>query len=251
MLPLSGYGKAKKYADSHKRLSEQEIIRIRKKNPGPCLTISRQSGIDTIKLCKNLVQELKLYYPSEWCFFDKDLISKVINDHSLPERIQKFLGEERIPFLSQMLNELLGIHPPMMELMHKLTSTIYHIAELGYAVIIGRGSNIITSNLKNSYHIRLIAPAENRMQNLIRSGNLSRDEANKILLKEDEVRRDFLYRNFRQNIDDPNLYHQIINCSKFTCEELVNVIVDGVKNKYPVREIQKPKIISGTAIHQI
>lgn len=90
MLLLSGYGKAKRYADSHEKVSEQELIRLREKNPGPCITISRQSGIYTYELCKKLVEGLQLYYRTDWCFFDKELISKVINDHSLPERVQNF-----------------------------------------------------------------------------------------------------------------------------------------------------------------
>lgn len=95
MLPLSGYAKAKKYVDFHSKLSDREIIQLKKKYPGPCLTISRQCGIDVSKLCENLVKEFSIYYQSDWAYFDKQLIQKVLLDHNLPERVQKFLQKKK------------------------------------------------------------------------------------------------------------------------------------------------------------
>lgn len=243
MIPLDGYAKAKKYVDAHSKLTDDELIRFKKKYPGPCLTISRQSGIDTHLICKKLVESFTSYYSTEWAYFDKDLIRKVISDHDLPPRVQKYLSEEKVSAISQMLNELLGIHPPILKLIHKMANTVLNLAQYGYIILIGRGSNVITSELKNSYHIRLVAPLEIRIHNLQKSKDITKEWAKKILLREDENRRDFLSRTFRKDIDDPLLYNNIINISRFTCDELVGTIAEVVKLKYPKsnRDINKTR----------
>ena len=241
MIPLSGYGKAKKYVDSHAKLTEQEIIRYKKRSPGPCLTLSRQSGIDTTTLCNKLIELFKSFYSMEWAYFDNDLIKKVIDDHDLSPRFQKFLREERESAISQMLNELLRLHPPIFKLVRQMMDTILNLAEFGHIIVIGRGSNIITSHLNNSYHIRLVAPLENRIKCIQKSINESREMAKKILLKEDKNRKDFLFRTFKKNIDDPLLYNLTINTSRFSFDDLVSFIFEVVIAKFPNKTISYSK----------
>lgn len=233
MIPLTGYAKAKKYVESHAKLSEREIYELKKKYPGPCLTISRQGGIETNLLCEKLISVLNQYYSTEWAYFDKDLIRKVISNHHLAPRIQKFLTEERQSTMGQMFNELLGVHPPMLELIHKMTNTIQNLAEVGNVILIGRGSNIVTSKFNNAYHIRLVAPLDWRIKKLQLSKNIEKDWAKNILLREDKNRKDFLYRTFKKDIENPLLYHTVINTSLLSFEDLVNGIVQLVKSKFP------------------
>lgn len=127
------------------------------------------------------------------------MIRKVIEDHQLPVRFQKFLTEERIPTISQMLNELMGIHPPIMKLVHKMANTILNLAEIGNVILIGRGSNVITSHLKNAFHIRLVAPIDYRVKLMQESKDISKEQAKTEIIKEDSNRRDFLFRTFKRN----------------------------------------------------
>lgn len=238
MIPLYGYAKAKKYADSHEKLTDQEILQLKKKNPGPCLTISRQSGIEVNSICNKLVDIFSTYYSSDWAYFDKDLIRKVISDHNLSPRIQKYLGEERESVIGQMFNEMLGVHPPMLELVHKMSNTILNLAEIGNIILIGRGSNIITSHLSNAYHIRLVAPLDYRIKTLQATKEITKEWAKNILLKEDNNRKEFLSKTFRKDINNTLLYNLTINISLFTFEELIAIIAETVKQKYPIDRSQ-------------
>ena len=234
MIPLSGYAKVKKYIEFHAELTDHEILQLKKKYPGPTVTISRQSGIETNLLCEKLIESFSSYYSTDWVSFDKDLIRKVISDHNLPPQVQKFLSEEKVSTISQMLNELMGIHPPILKLVHKMVSTILNLAEIGNVILVGRGSNVITSHLKNTYHIRLVAPLDQRIKHLQKSRDIKKEWAKKILLRGDENRKDFLLRTFRKDIDDPLLYHSTINVSLFSFDELVNSIVEAVWSKHPI-----------------
>lgn len=242
MNPSTGYAKAKKYVDSHSKLSVEEIEKLKRKFPGPCLTISRQCGIETQSLCNNLVNELKNLYSNEWAYFDKDLLEKVVNDYKLPPRIQKYLTESRQSALSLMLNELLGIHPPFLELIHKMSKTIYKLAEFGNVIIVGRGANMITAQLKNSFHIRLISPLSNRISDLEAKEGITKEKAKKIILQEDKNRKDYFRRNFRRDIDDPEIYNMIINMSYFNHTEIVESIKKLIKTKFPLEKYSKVKL---------
>jgi len=128
----------------------------------------------------------------------------------------------------------MGIHPPILKLVHKMASTILNLAEIGNVILIGRGSNVITSHLKNTYHIRLVAPLDQRIKHLQKSRDIKKEWAKNILLRGDENRKDFLLRTFRKDIDDPLLYHSTINVSLFSFDELVNSIVEAVRSKHPI-----------------
>ena len=237
MLPLTGYSKAKKYVDFHSKLSDREIIQLKKKYPGPCLTISRQCGIDVSKLCENLVKEFSIYYQSDWAYFDKQLIQKVLLDHNLPERVQKFFAEEKISTLSQMLNELLGIHPPLRKLFKDMMKTVLNLAEFGNVILVGRGSNIITAHLKNSYHIRLVASLDYRIANLSKLMKIKSDETRKIIIKEEKNRKEFISKNYHQNLENPLLYNMTIDIEKFTFNELLKQIKKSIQLKFPKSKI--------------
>lgn len=236
MIISKGYAKAKKYVDTHEKLTNNEINMMRKKNPGPCITISRQSGIDTKELCGKLIERFKKLYPNEWTYFDKDLIRRVIEDYNLPTNLYKFLAEEKQPVMNQIFNELLGIHPPILELVHKMSKTIYRLAEYGNVIIIGRGANIITSKLKNSFHIRLHCPLHERIHCLQNKKNITYEFAKKLLLREDQNRKDFLFRNFKRDIDDSSLYHFIVNISLFNLDDLTDLITTAVQRKCPINQ---------------
>ncbi len=227
--------KARKYIESHSKLRE-EIQPKRPVKPGPCITISRQSGIDTEVICEKLVDifnRIRAEDTAEWAAFDKNLIEKVIKDHDLPERINKFLSEEKISTVNAMLNELLGVHPPILKLVHKTSGTILKLAQMGNVIIVGRGANIITSHLKNTFHIRLIAPEDVRRKNLQTKLGVGKKEAKEIMEREDIARKEYIETYFRKDIDDPLIYDAVINMNKLDDEMVVRMLKDMIIDKFP------------------
>ncbi len=235
-MKLNGsLAKARKYIESHSKLrdefAEKKIVK-----PGPCITISRQCGIDTESLCENLITSFNLIKTddtAEWAVFDKNLIEKVIKDHDLPERLNKFLSEEKISTINSMLNELLGVHPPILKLVHKTSSTILKLAQVGNVIIVGRGANIITSHLKNTFHVRLIAPKNIRRKNIEKKLNVTRKEAEEILEREDKARKEYIETYFRKDIDDPLLYDVVINTAKLDEDMLMKILRDMIVERFP------------------
>jgi hypothetical protein len=226
------YEKAKKYIESLQRISSDKGIYTH----GPCITISREvgAGADVVseKLCE-LLQKKRRYENTNWAVFDKNLIEKVIEDHNLPEKLTEYLVEDKITEINSMVSELLGLHPPMWILVHKTAKTILQLAEMGNVIIIGRGANVVTSNMKNVFHIRLVAPLEDRIRHIEDIYNLSRKEAMERIKKDDIMRKYYLRHHYNKDIDDKLLYHLIINTHLLPYDEAADLISSHVINKFP------------------
>lgn len=167
-----------------------------------------------------------------WTFFDRKLIEKILEDHHLPKQLRKYLQEDKYSHLSSAVNELLGLHPSHWTLLHHTTETILQLARMGKVVIVGRGGNIITSKLKNAFHVRLIAPLDNRIKHIMDVHKMNRQDAESYIKKEDSARGKYLKSNFFKDIKDPALYHLVVNTTLLSYKEAAEIIADVVMKKF-------------------
>lgn len=233
MLTLGAYEKCKRYIESHTK-ETKEISR--KKEQFPCVTISRQTGAGSYEVSERLIEILdKETKQSEqkWTYFNKELIQKVIEDHNLPSIVSSYLAETKYQHLNDAVYELLGVKPSDWTLLHKTTETILQIARMGKAIIVGRGGNVITSKLPNSFHVRLVAPLENRIKHVQEVFGYSKQKAIEYIDKEDKSRRKYLKTHFFRDPEDPTLYHLILNTGLFTYEEAAGIISESLRIKFP------------------
>lgn len=195
------------------------------------VTISRQSGSGGHAVAEKLAEYLQALAPSApcpWTVFDRNLVEKVIEDHNLPKRLARFMPEDRISEMSDTMDELFGLHPPSWTLVRQTADTILHLAQLGSVIIIGRGAHVITQKLGNVFHVRLVGSLEKRMEYLQRLEKISRKEAHAMIEHEDRGRRRYLKKYFGKDIDDPLLYHAVINTDLLSYEEAARMIAGAV-----------------------
>jgi cytidylate kinase len=102
------------------------------------------------------------------------------------------------------------------------------LAGCGNVILIGRAGNIITGRLPNVLHVRLVAPLEDRIERICRAGNKTPAEAGKFCVAEDAARARYVKSYFKADIDDPLLYHLVINTSRMGCEAAGRMIGDEV-----------------------
>lgn len=193
------------------------------------VTLSRQAGSGAHTIAQRLVEllgvrEAKAPYP--WTVFDQNLIEKVLEDHHLPSRLARFMPEDRISEIADTMDELFGLHPPSWTLVHKTADTILHLAELGHVILIGRGANVITSKLDYVLHVRLVGSVEKRVERLQQLHHLEHKAALELLEREDNGRRRYLKKYFNKDVEDPLLYHLIINTDLLSHEEAARIIAD-------------------------
>jgi cytidylate kinase len=191
------------------------------------VTISRQTGSGGYAVAEKLAEYLRMQTPSAarpWVVFDRNLVEKVLEDHNLPVRLARFMPEDRISQMSDTMDELFGLHPPSLILVRKTSETILHLAQLGHVILIGRGANVVTGKLPGIFHVRLVGSLQQRVKRLQELKGLNPREAIRLADREDLARRRYLKQFFDKDIDDPLLYHMILNTDLISSQDAARLI---------------------------
>ena len=206
-----------------------------KRSVNPFVTISRQTGAYGLTIARDLCEYLQKNEKRPDCFwagFDKELIAKVVEEHHLPEKVLPYLSETTISEIQDIMEELFDVHPSQYTLVHKTGETILHLAQLGYAVIVGMASNIITAKLPGGVHIRLIGPLETRVKRVQEYYQMDGKKAMEFLLVEDQNRKNYVKKYFGKDVDDPSLYDMVINTGGLKPQEIVQVVGEFVLKRF-------------------
>lgn len=197
----------------------------------PAITISRMCGSGGRTVASKLAECLQPHAPygCHWTIFDQNLIKKVLEDHSLSTRLAELLPESSKSRLGEMLERLRGKkQPDTAKIVEHTVETIWQLAEGGYVILIGRGANVITARLPNVFHVRLVGSLENRIERVEEVYDFDRTAAREYIKSQDAAKRLYLKEYFGQDIDDPGLYHLIINTDRVSYGEAARLIGDAV-----------------------
>lgn len=236
MKVLGSYAKARIYIEKHSKISEEAKRQRRRLNPGPVITISRETGTGAAAVCEHLAEFLNnraIDEYNDWTFFDKKLIERVIEDHNLPDYFRKYLSEERPAKIDSWFGEILGFTPSKLLLLRKTSQTIINLSDYGNVILVGRGANIILSNIERAFHIRLVAPTNFRIETAMSLYNLNRKKATEFIKNEDESRKHYILKYFHKNIEDPHLYHATINTNLLGFDETAEMIGHCLIKRFP------------------
>ena len=220
------------YVTSQCRCFEKAREDEQLKKLAPFITISRQAGAGGITVGEKLVTCLQKYDKEAlcpWTLFDRNLIATVLGEHNLPQDFEKFMPEDKVSEVQDMIEELFGLHPSEWSLVHKTSQTILHLAQMGNTILVGRGANVITRKfLSTGFHVRLIGSLEMRIRHIQDYYRLKRDDAINLIKKEDGGRKRYLKQNFDKDINDPLLYDVIINTDFISYDDAAQIIGEEV-----------------------
>jgi hypothetical protein len=201
------------------------------------VTISRQSGCGAHVVAEKLANYLQSQAPTEaspWTIFDRNLVERVLADHQLPARLARFMPEDRVHEIDDITDELFGLRPPSWTLVQQISETILRLVELGNVIILGRGANVICADVPHVLHVRLVGSLEHRIQRRQHLQGLDRSEAANVIRHEDLGRQRYFRKHFNKDIDDPLLYHLVINTDLILPDAAARLIGDLVLQTAPV-----------------
>lgn len=206
------------------------------------ITISRQYGSGGKTVGQQVADALG------YTFADDDIVQKIAELAKVSpgwvESVEKEAGGRMSRLVSKMVSK------PLVERILKdergyideeiyidyLVVLISQMADEGNVVILGRGSQYILNDLPESYHILLINNFENRVKFMMDRYKLSQPKATQVIRGEDK-RRINLYRKIgKQDYDQPELYHLVINMARVEIDEAVQMITNMVKKEHTVNE---------------
>ncbi len=210
-------------------------------SPGPVVTISRECGCSAKRIATKLSKILTGYnYLSEtkteveWNWVSKDVIDVAASELEMePEEIKSvLLGEVRrnIHDIATAFSPSKVYDSDDQQVIDTVKSVVRNIAEAGHYIIVGRAASVIAQDIPQRLSIRLQAPLDWRINRIMQISNLSWAEAQEYVIEIDRQRNLFVEHIAGRKLDS-NDFDLIFNYSTFTDDQIVDVIVNVLKNK--------------------
>lgn len=193
------------------------------------ITLSRQTGAGGITVGRVLTEILQKHYHSgsglpKWGVFDKSLLS----DPNVSRRLQHYSDGFRHADSQRMLEVLFGAHHEEWSHIKKNSETIIHLADIGHAILVGRGANILTRSMPGGFHVRLVGSLHKRLKHVQNYYGLTLEQAEHKIKEEDAARKHYIKKYFDKDIDDPLLYDVVLNTDYFSYEDAARTISHAV-----------------------
>ncbi len=192
--------------------------------PAPCLTIAREFGCQAYPLAEALIEKLNATNPVvPWIIVGNQVLAEVskLSGYSVAqiEKAQDTPSSVKAIF-SMFLDKYLAEET---EVFQHMTPVIRDFAERGHCIFIGQGAALATQDLANCIHMRLVAPYDFRVQKIMEAHQLTFSEAENYIESHQKQRDDFLRRFADSDINDPKLYHLVLNNSRLPVESMADL----------------------------
>ena len=205
---------------------------VRKKEPGPYITISRQYGCDGLEFANLLIEKLNERDPQQrWKLYYKDLLRQLAEDTGLTEEI---IEKERFAKPNLVKDFLRGLMqtniPGGYEIRKSITAMVRTVAFQGHAVILGQGGTAATTDLENGVSIRVEAPKEWRIARVSIRENLTKEQA---AVKIDLVdsQRQYLREMYEKQNPRQPAFNMLLDNAAFNKEQLVDLVLFALEQK--------------------
>jgi hypothetical protein len=212
----------------------------RRPGPGPAVTISDQTGSGTYEIANRLAALLQAGERNgavPWTVFDRELVEKVLQEDHLPERLVQFVPEERRSFIEDVMEDLLGLHPPLWTMVPKAVQSILYLADSGQVILVGRGAGFVTGRMPNVFHVRLIASLLKRIERVQRLEDLSPKEAAKFIARRDHGRERYVRAYVNNGLDNDLLYHLVLNTDLIPPPEAAELLAEGARRCFKREQV--------------
>jgi len=216
----------KRWELEKKRREKEQKAQAKELLPRPVITVSRERGSRGSYLAKMLAEKLN------YQLIHREIINFIAKDSGVRLRLIESL-DERIRSEIELWVEGLfrGKYLGKSDYFFYLMKSVLAIAHHGETVIVGRGANFILG-LKKGFHLRIVAPVEKRIENLIKYESLTKTEAKKEIELKDKERKDFIRTFFGKDINAPTSYDLILNSANFQIEEALDLMLKAFDFKF-------------------
>jgi cytidylate kinase len=236
-----------KFFDYFDERYRESVLRGPSSEDGPVITISRQTGCDAREIASNIVDRLNLKYnTNKWKWVDKDIIYSIARELNIDtQRIENYYEGIKLSNISEMIMAFSGGFVSDLRVRKAIKDVVLSICKEGYVVIVGRGSVSIAHDIKDSLHVRLVAPFLWRVENVMRKKEMNLETAEKYVLDTDSKRNDLIQTFLdRKTKCFESLFDISLNRISFSIPDAAEIIVSMYEKKVVTQMVERSKIKS-------
>lgn len=180
------------------------------------VTVSRQVSSRGDELAALVAKRLG------WRLVSRELINQAARDAGVPEVALAEMDE--LGLLNIRLSAR-GWRAYQMQ----VERIIHNLADEGNVVIVGRGGQVVLRARPDVLHVRVVAPLEMRLSWLQQERGLSQEAAAAHLEASCRTRARYIRRSYHVDVNDPSLYHLVINTGLLSLEQAANLIIQALR----------------------
>ncbi len=181
------------------------------------MTISQMLGTAGEEIARKVASDLNYTFYGERELFNVAEELGVLAD-------VKELDEKAPPLLERLFSEKPKIH------LDRLQAVIYDVAKNGDTVFFGRGSQLLLNSFSCAFHVLIIGSHEKRIERVMKEMGLSEEEAEKMIRRSDQEKRDFIEFAFGKDWLNFQLYDLILNTDKLDLDSAVKAVIDSARS---------------------
>ncbi len=218
-----------------KYMMRQRDLSLRKKKKGPVITLSREYGCYASEIAKKLTDKInnslaEVNLQTEWRWISKEVLDEASHNLEVsPAEISHIFGGEEKPFLADLIVSFSKKkYTSDSRIRQTITKVVKAYAEQGNVIIVGRAGCVIADHIKDSLHVRMVAPKDWRVQRIRERFNISLSDAEKQVADIDDKRLNFM-KFFYGDKPDSELFDAIYNRATLTTNQIVEAIFQLAK----------------------
>lgn len=148
--------------------------------PGPVITISREVGCNGLKLAQQVAARLnERKFETDWKVLSKEVFYQSALELNMnPDRIHRIFKQTDKFVFDEILKAFSDKqYKSERKIIKTVADVVRSFAVDGFCIIVGRAGHILAKDIEHALHIRLIAPLEYRIRNIMENNRLNREEA--------------------------------------------------------------------------
>jgi len=200
--------------------------------PGFTIALSREHGARGAQVARLVGERL------HWPVYDRELLVRIAEEMGLHATLLESVDERYKGWFRECLE---AFAPPAVSkytYVRRLVEAVLSLGVHGECVIVGRGAVQVLPTA-TTLRVRLVAPLAARIANVQSRYGISREEAVQRVEQTDLERSRFVRDHFHVDPAAAGNYDLVLNTSRFTLAECVDLIVEGL-HRFQVRGKEKP-----------
>ena len=200
----------------------------------PFVTISREFGCEggalAVRLQEILNERCRPFFT--WVAYDQEVLDEVAKALHVARGVVETIDGHRRSEMSELFDAILNQRVDEALVFRKMAEVVRSLAIHGHTVLVGRGSYLITQDLKTGMHVRLEAPRDWRVHRIATDRELSMTEAEKVVHQGERERDHYIKTFFTQ--DPAHKFHHdlVIDNSRFNLAQIAEIVFTALSVRF-------------------
>lgn len=200
------------------------------------VTISREYGSGGGEIAARLARRLG------WRLVDHEMVTQIARRLGVDEADIEARDEQAESRIAQLMTGMQMVGPAITlpaglpaptagSYARALRDVTREAVATDHVVIVGRGSQVILQGRRDTLHVRVVAPIEQRVAYVARRENLDPAVARQRIYRKDQDRRRYLTQTYGRTPDDDHLYDLVVNTAVLDLESCVSIALLALERK--------------------